>query len=74
MNEQMVSIMLLVDAMREMIINHISWLLIDLNGITIKQVEAGERNKLRDLTYVAKNECLTNWTKRMYKCDESLMQ
>ncbi len=68
---QMVSIMLPVDAMREMIINHISWQLIDLNGITIKQVEAGVRNNLRDSTYVAKNEC---WTKHMHKCDESLMQ
>ncbi len=59
MNEQMVPIMLLVDEMREMIINHIGLLLIDPSGITIKQVEGDERNNLRDLTYVAKNECWT---------------
>ncbi len=56
MNGQMVPIMLLVDEMREMIINHIGLLLIDSSGITIKQVEGDERNNLRDLTYVAKNE------------------
>jgi hypothetical protein len=55
----MVPIMLLVDEMREMIINHIGWLLIDPSGITIKQVEGDEKNNLRDLTYVAKNECWT---------------
>ncbi len=52
----MVPIMLLVDEMREMVINHIGLLLIDPSGITIKQVEDDERNNLRDLTYVAKNE------------------
>ncbi len=56
MNEQMAPIMLLVDDMREMIINHIGWLLIDSSGITIKQVEDDERNNLQDLTYVAKKE------------------
>jgi hypothetical protein len=70
----MVPIMLLVDEMREMIINHIGLLLSDPNGITMWY----QKSKLKVRGIIYKIQLMLQRMKidqqRMYKCYESLIR